>query len=120
MASAEYNFTLNQGSNKPKVFILKDGNGVPIPLVGHRLRMHVRANLASNTILWDASTTNGKITTIPLEGRFEVDFHAAGGKITFPWLKAVYDIEWVSPAGEIDRLLHGTISIAREITREVP
>lgn len=120
MASAEYNFTLNQGSNKPKVFVLKDGNGVPIPLVGHNLRMQVRTNPASNAVLWDASIANGKIKTIPLEGRFEIDFHEPGGKIAFLWHKAVYDVEWVSPAGEIDRLLHGTIYVSREITREVP
>lgn len=42
MASAEYNFTIEQGTSVSIPFIYTDSNNVPINLTGYKVRMQAR------------------------------------------------------------------------------
>lgn len=86
----------------------------PVSLAGYTARMTIRTKLGG-TQLVQLTTENGGITiddtakTITL--LIEADDSAA-----FDWKKGVYDLELVSPAGVVTKVLQGSISVTQEIS----
>lgn len=116
MASAEYNFTIEQGTSVSIPFIYTDSNNVPVNLTGYKVRMQARMPSVSPNPLIDASDTNGKFEIHPAEGKVVLELGATETS-TYTWRRAKYDIEIESPSGFVTRLLHGTISISPEVTK---
>lgn len=64
MASAEYNFTIEQGTSFNKSFVWKDGTGTPVGLLGYRIRMQVRQSTSAEDVLLEATTENGRCSNL--------------------------------------------------------
>jgi hypothetical protein len=116
MTAGYYDFIFEQGATFSKTFIYKDSNEAVVNLTGYTARMQIRSYKDSPTILLSATTENGKIVITPALGKIVASFTAAEasiGKIG----KAVYDLEIVSPAGAVTRLVEGAITNSLEVTR---
>jgi hypothetical protein len=117
MTAAVYNFDFEQGTSLVKKLVWKDPDEEPINLVGFTARMHVRESFDDEEILIELTTENGGIVLDPLVGGIELRFvpeHTIGAF----WTSARYDLEVVSGAGAVTRLLKGKFKLLREVTRE--
>ena len=116
MAAAQYDFVIEQGTTFVKSFRWKDSNGDPINLNGYSALMHVRTSITSDNVLLELSTENKRIQVIPEEGKLDLVLSSTETS-AIDWKKGRYDIELISDTGTVTRLVHGVISISKEITR---
>lgn len=118
--TAKHSLTINQGETWHFKATWKDKNGALIDLTGYTIRSQVRPSVASSTIIFqmNSATPAPGVSFGPLDatGIIEItltaNFTAA---LTFDY--AVYDMEAVSPAGQVTRLVEGMISLSKEVTR---
>jgi hypothetical protein len=85
-----------------------------LSVIGYTAELHVRAYVDSPDVLFEMSTTNGKISTTDGTVKLifaEADFQGA------TWDSGVYDLEIVSPAGKKSRIMEGNFYIDPEVTR---
>lgn len=87
----------------------------PLDLTDHDMRMSVRAAPDDENPLLFLSTGNGRIEVIPDAFSLIV---AAEDTEELPAGVYKYDIELVTPGGEVYTLLEGRFDIVREITQE--
>lgn len=116
MASAEHNFTIEQGTTFSTTFQWKDSEGVPINLTGYTARLQARKSFSAPDALIDATTENGLIAIAPDTGEVVIELPASL-TADFNWRRAFYDLELVSPAGVVTRLVHGIITNSLEVTK---
>ena len=118
MGSNMHNFSLNQGSDYAIPLRLQDSVGTPLNLAGYSAQMQIRRTAgACQTI--DDLTSEGESPRIKIDaeaGKITLNF---SHEITEKWPSGsmVYDIEITSPAGQITRILQGSISVSAEVTR---
>lgn len=117
MAAATYDFNIEQGIPFARIMNLKDANGTTMNLTGYSARMHIRPYVSSDEILIDANTTNSKLIITPLTGVLTISLSSTDTKL-LTYTKSVYDIELLDTAGAPVRLLQGSITVSREVTRE--
>ena len=98
----------------------------PIDITDYTARMQVREKYAS-PVLAEATTENGGIEIVGPEGRInlvltDVQTDAMGVKdgTDKPRTTALYDLEIVSPGGDVKRVVEGAITINPNITRAEP
>lgn len=116
-APARLDWIVYQGATFNEQISWKGGDPAePIDLTGCVVRMQVRPDLASDVVLVECSTANGKIQTVPLNGEIRITISAAETE-GFNWSKGVYDLEVEFPGGEVRRLVEGTMRVRREVTR---
>lgn len=116
MAAATHNFLIEQGTTFTKSFIWKDSAGDVINLTGFTARMQFRQNISSSSILLSATTENSKIVITGAEGKVTINLSASDtAALTF--ITAVYDLELISSASEVTRLVGGTVTLSLEVTR---
>lgn len=116
MTAGAYDFTFEQGVTFSKTFLYKDSLGVAVNITNHTARMHIRSYKDSPTVLLAATTENGRIAITGALGKIVVTISATDatlGKIQ----AAVYDLEIVSSAGVVTRLVEGSINNSLEVTR---
>lgn len=89
---------------------------VPVDLTGCTARMHIRAKLADATTLMELTTENGGITIGGTTGEI-VLFVSDEDSSAEDWKSGVYDLEIVHPSGDVTRLIEGSISLVKEVTR---
>lgn len=116
MAAATHNFLIEQGTTFTKSFIWKDSTGAVINLTGFTARMQIRQNVSSSSALLSATTENGKIVIVAADGKVTINFSAAD-TAGLNFNTAVYDLELISSASEVTRLVGGTITLSLEVTR---
>lgn len=124
MAAGTYDFTVEQGTTMEVPLVWKDSNNAVINLSGYTARMQARQTLASTTMLNEWTTENGGIL---IDGPTGTITLTATAVQTAAWAwpitagqsapTAVYDLEVVSPAGKVTRLLKGKITLDQEVTR---
>lgn len=116
MPASEYDLSIEQGATYQIAFTYKDDAGVAQDLTDYTARMQVRASVSAPDVLLELTTENGRIAISGAEGRIDLVLTAA---ITtgITWSRGVYDLEIVSPAGEVRRLLRGRVTVSREVTR---
>lgn len=125
MAAGSYNFTIEAGTTMEIPLVWKDPSNNPYNLTGYTARMQARPSIDSTTVLHEWTTENGGITITPAEGKIVL---AADDTETASWQSwtvtppstsptAVYDLEVISGSGFVTRLLEGTITIKKEVTR---
>jgi len=124
----QYNVTVQQGADYKQDFYPHDKDNVTIDLTGATARVHVRANVNSQTVLADLTTENGGLI-IYLDPNPDPALEFVGAAWAFgfrisaalssSWSfdKGVYDFEIVSSSGVVTRELAGTFVLDREITR---
>ena len=117
--AGQYNFTINQGSNFALTFVVKDSGGVPYDLTGYSARMMVRRDYDKPAVL-TANSTVGNVAITPLEGKVSISFPPSmTSPIRFAGesLDCVYDVEIYTSDSNVTRVLEGTVTISREVTR---
>lgn len=119
MAAGKLNLLIEQGATFKHALLVKQGTGVaapPMDLTGYTARMQIRAEIDAATPLIELTTENARITITPLEGKVELLISAADtAALTFE--TATYDLELISAAGEVTRLVQGNVKLSREVTR---
>lgn len=118
--AGKLNMVIEQGTTFNPVMTYKDGGGTPIDLTDYTARMHIRENIEDVDALEELTTENIGGSQIILGG--------AAGTITLlftdtettamNWESGVYDLELVTPAGIVSRVLVGTVTVSDEVTRQ--
>ena len=116
MPAAAYDFEIEQGATFSLVFTWKDETGAVIPLTGYTARMQVRSSVSSPDVLLDLTTENDRLVIDEPNGQVTIALTpVVTAAIT--WRKGVYDLELVSPTGDVKRLVAGNVTLSREVTR---
>lgn len=117
MPAAVINLTINQGETFRQPFVWKAGSpATPVNLTGYVARMQVRSKASSATILLSLTTENGGITLGGVLGT--IDFYLSDTDTSaIAWEYGVFDLELVAPSGDVTRLIQGTVTIYKEVTR---
>ena len=115
MAAGIYNMTFEQGATKVVSIVYKDPEGVPINLTGCTARMQIRPSISSDDVYVDLTTENGKITINGSAGLITLFFSAEDTSALVT--KGVYDLELVFPDEKVHRVIQGTVTVSKEVTR---
>jgi hypothetical protein len=114
MTPGRFNFTCPQGTTfKPTLIYKADNN--PVNLFGYTARMQVRETHDSDELISSISTSSG-ITLGGSAGTIEILIDASNTS-NFITGDHVYDLEIISPSGEVYRLLEGRFNVTPEVTR---
>jgi hypothetical protein len=118
MPAAKLNLAIDQGATFKHVMSLKAGSATSpaMDLTGYKARMQVRPELASDEVLIELTTENGRITITPSIGELMLKLTPAE-TTALSFSKAVYDLELESLNGDVTRLLQGNVSLSRQVTR---
>lgn len=114
--SDTYNITVEQGATFVQPIIWKDDDGNVINLTGATAKMQVRQYAGATTVLFEASTANGKLAILGDLGQITLTITAAESS-AFTWLFGKYDLEVTTAGGSVYRLLRGNITISSEVTK---
>lgn len=107
---------VDQGQTWKLVMFATDEADAVVNLTGYSARMFVKKNKTDVTPLLQLTTANSKIVITPLTGRLdfllldtETDALTAGANY--------YDVEIVSPGGEVTRIAEGLFYVNQGVTR---
>lgn len=116
MSAALHNFTIEQGVTTAKSFVWKDSNGDVIDLTGYTARMQIREAFTSSSTILSATNQNGQLVITANQGKVTLTLTATEtAALTFT--TGVYDLELVSASGTVTRLVEGTVTLSKEVTR---
>ena len=117
MAAGFHHFIIEQGATFQQVLTLKDSSGTLINLtVFTSGEMDLRANPESDTAIVTLTTANGGITLGGSAGTVTL-LISATNTANLTAQDGVYDLEITSGTGVVSRLLEGSFSIRRNISR---
>lgn len=117
MAAVTYDFTIEQGATLREIITWTNADGTPINITGWTGRLQARADIDSPTKLLDLTTANGGIIIGGSNGQLTI-FMSDTQTSALTWSgSSIYDLELVAPGGDVTRLLKGTITLDREVTR---
>jgi hypothetical protein len=116
MPAGIYNLTIEQGATFILPVTWKDANDNPINLTGYTARMQVRQYKDSTAALVTATTENNGIVLGGALGTITITITATA-TAALPAIIGFYDLELVSGAGTVSRLLQGTATISAEVTK---
>lgn len=114
------NITVDQGTTFIEDFIISTGVDAVLDLTGFVARMQVRDTSDTTTTRLNLNTENGKLLIVPLSGKVSIRLappDTSSIKFTGDKLKCVYDLEIEDSAGTVTRVVQGSITFVREITR---
>lgn len=115
MIAGIYNITCEQGSTFSRTFTIQNPDGTVYDLSGYSARLQIRRDFDSSTIMYTASTTNGRITMSVMFGEIVVDIPAADtASIT---RDGVYDLEIFNAEGIVYKVVKGRFTLDKEVTR---
>lgn len=122
--SAVYNFqntarfrsAVEQGATFRRRLTLKNDDGTLIDLSGYSARMQVRKTGESASPLISLTTENGRISIDGSAGTVTLLLTAIETE-TLLADAYIYDLELVSPVGDVQRLLEGRFVVSRNVTR---
>jgi len=86
-------------------------------LSGFTARMKIRASVSSATVLLELTDANFGIILDDAAKTIVLNITATDTAL-ITWKTAVYDLELVSGAGVVTRLIEGRITVSREVTRD--
>src|SRR5512138_836668 len=120
MGAGKYNFTIEQGVDFSKTLTWKTAAGAAINIGGYTIRMMARNDFGDTNPVISLSTVPavGGIAIVGdgSAGQFTISMTAAAtAALNFSTLR--YDLEMVSGAGSVTRLLQGTITLSKENTK---
>ena len=88
----------------------------PSDIVGFTARMQIREKWHSKTFIHELTTENGGILLTVEDASIEITIAPIDTE-AFTFNKAVYDIEMIAPGGDITRIIEGTITLHKEVTK---
>jgi hypothetical protein len=112
----QFNIDVKQGATFQLTITWKDSAGTAIDLTGYTARAQARLTYDTSTTIFSLTSSSG-ITLGGAAGTIAIVI-AAGTTATLaaPW-SGVWDLELVSGAGIVTRLLEGTANVSPEVTR---
>jgi hypothetical protein len=116
MAAAKYDLLIEQGATWLRTLTLRDSDNALVNLTGYSARMSVRQKIESTTTLLDLTVANGRVALGGAAGTIILTLTAIE-TAALSFALAVYDIEMVSGAGVVTRLMNGRIALEKEVTR---
>lgn len=119
MSATKYPLFIEQGATFDKSLTYSTGtqkNAVPVDLTGCTARAQIRSDIDSETVLLELTTENGRIVLGGVTGeiRIVIDAVTTAG---ITWESGVYDLELVFANGFVKRLIAGSVSVSKEVTR---
>jgi hypothetical protein len=125
MSAGIYNIVSDQGATFAQTLTWKDANGTAINLTGYTARMQVREKYSSVHAVLSLTTENGRIALGGSAGTIALAVSAADMAALSipdapgspPAKSLVYDLELVAAGGQVTKLLMGTFTVRREVTR---
>jgi len=117
MAAGNWHITIEQGADwKRDIQVNKDG--AAWPFTDYTIRMQVRQQVSSDTILVELTTENDRITiTDAAAGEFSLALSAAETAALAWTTPGRHDLELIDPDDEVTRLLQGKATLSLEVTR---
>lgn len=113
--AANHNFKIDQGSDTSIIFNLKDKD-TPVNLTGYSAAMQLRYAAYSSEALDTLTSDNGRLVIDPTKGKITAKFPHEVTELFNPG-SMVYDMELVSGAGEVTRIIEGRVTVVAEVTR---
>lgn len=110
-----YNISARQGGTFSLTLSVSVGASA-FNLTGYDIRGQVRVRPSSTSTILEFSTTDGRITKNNLNGTFTIVVPANVMDAIAPRTYR-YDIELVSPSGDVVPLLEGRFSVSAQVTR---
>ena len=116
MTAANYNITCEQGSTFVKTLTITSNATPPVArdLSAYSGRMQVRPDLASSTKLLDLTSAGGDMT-LNSSGVIVITVSATDTAALAQG--GVYDLEIENASGVVERVIEGTFTLDKEITR---
>lgn len=114
VAPASHNFTIYQGATFSHVLTWRDSSEALVNLTGYTARMQIRNRIGGDTIA-SLTTENGKISLGGSAGTITLTIAAADTAAITEG--GVYDLELVSGGGIVTRLLEGSVTLSKEVTK---
>lgn len=115
MIAGTHNFTIDQGATFSRRISVKNSDDSVYSLVGYAARMQIRRDQRSSNPMIALSTENGALTIYPTDG--EISIYLTDEQTATLSSDGVYDLELLSPSGEVFRLLQGKVRLRPEVTR---
>jgi hypothetical protein len=116
MAAGTLDFTIEQGATFNLV-LTWEVNGTPVNVTGYTARLQARVDIEeTETVLSMTTDAGGGITLGGAAGTITLN-RTATQTALLPAGGYVYDLELVSGAGVVTRLVQGDLSISPEVTR---
>ena len=122
MAATKLNLKIEQGATyigpgSGGNATLKNGSPpVPTDLTACTARMQVRRAVDDPEVLLSLTTENGGIVLGGTAGTITLGLTAVQ-TAAIQWTAGVYDLEMIYSTGLVRRLLAGTVTVSREVTR---
>ena len=114
---ARYDMTIYQGANFERVLTWSLGEPSElVNLTGHTARMQLRTIPASDDVVLELTTENGRISLGGAAGTIGIDLTAAETE-ALAANQYAYDLEVVAPSGFVTRLVEGFVNVDPEVTR---
>jgi len=111
------NLYIPQGATYQHVFTYKDiDTDAVISLTGYTGRFQFRSKHKSATILYSGDTTGPELTIDGSSGTVTLNIPDEDTE-NFTFSTAVYDIEVESAAGDVIRIVEGSVDVSPEVTR---
>lgn len=107
-ATGIWRFTVYSGIVIDPVFLVN--------LTGYTVRMQVRASVESTDIIFEASTTDGRIVLTGASGYYTLTITAAQSAAIAAG-EYVHQIELVNGSGAVERHLQGSFIVDAEVVR---
>lgn len=117
MSAGFHHFVIEQGATFSRVLTLKDSSGTVVNLNSYSsAEMDLRENPESSTEVITLTTANGRIALGGAAGTVTLTISATDtANLTAD--DGVYDLELTDSGGNVFRILEGSYSIRRGITR---
>lgn len=114
MTATKYTFICEQGANFNHVVTWKNAEGEPIDNTDYTARMQVRKDPGFEPEI-ELTTENNQIELGGANGEVQLQLLSADTAALVPG-DYLYDLELVTGAGEISRIVEGVFSVNGEIT----
>lgn len=114
--AAKYDIVCDQGATFSRIFTWQDAAANPVNLTGYTARMQVRDEADSSTAALSLTTENSRITLGGTAGTITLLVSATDTAAVVAG-EYVYDLEIVSGAGTVTRLIQGCFTVDAEVTR---
>ncbi len=111
-----YDMVVDQGATLSRVITWKDSSRTPYNITGYTARMQVRETTAAAGVVLELTTANGRIALGGVAGTVTLTVSATTTAAVAAG-RYVYDLELVSSAGVVTRLIEGNFIHRAEVTR---
>ena len=126
MIAGIYNITIEQGSTFALIISVEqpdlatDPTGAtfePYLLQAHTARMQIRRSIDSTTAMLSLTTENGGITINPGAANNQIQLSITATNTATLTTSGVYDLEIISSANFVSKVVRGTVTLIPEVTR---